>query len=82
MNADLEVGRIHEQRFQVFDVLRDAERLVAIGPRNDDVLCVRLAEAIPLLVAEYVEVESVKGLQALLDLGRLLLRGRRRRIGR
>src|SRR5712691_2569624 len=38
MLLDLDVGRIHEHRLQVRDVGREAARLVAIRPGDDDVL--------------------------------------------
>ena len=79
MHLDLDVGGVDEHCLQVLDVLFDAVRVVAIGPGHYDVLRMALAEAAPLLIAENVEVERVKDLQAILDCRRLfLVRGRGR----
>ena len=63
MNLSLDVGRIDEHRAKVLDVRLDAVGLMTVGPRHHDVLCLALAEAISLLVAEDVEVARVESFQ-------------------
>ena len=56
----------------------DAPRLVAVGPRDDDVFGVGLVQPVPFLVAEDIEVERVEQLEVALHFRRLLFVGRRR----
>src|SRR2546422_5676372 len=77
VHLDRDVWRPDEERLQVLDVLLDSARLLPVRPGHEDVLGVTLPEAVPLLVAEDVEVEHVEGLEVPLDGGRLALgRGR------
>src|SRR6266849_5569066 len=77
MDLDLDVGGEDEESFQILDVLVDALRLVTVGPGHDDVLGMTLTEPVPLLVAEYVEIEGIEDLEVFLDSGGLTLRRRR-----
>ena len=54
------VRRIHEHRFEIFDVLFDSLRFVAVGPMHDDVRGMALLQLVPLLIAEHVEVQVVE----------------------
>src|SRR5882672_4748776 len=80
MYLDLDVGTPHEHRFQIFYVLLDAFRLVAVGPCDDDILSVALAEAVPFLIAEHIEVEHVEDFQLPLHCWRLVFMRRGRRL--
>jgi len=55
-------------------VLFDAFGFVTVRPRNDDAAGMAFAKAIPLLVAENIEIERVEYLEILLDSRRLRLR--------
>src|SRR5439155_13614972 len=72
MYLDLDVRTPHEHRFQIFYVLLDALRLVAVRPSDDDIICVALAEAVPFLITEHIEIEHVEDFQLLLHGCRLV----------
>src|SRR6266568_4207530 len=76
MHLDLDVRCVDEHCLEIFDVPLDAKRIVAVGPRHDDVFRVALTEPVPLLITEDVEVERVEDFEILLHCRRLLLGGR------
>src|SRR5437867_1459843 len=72
MYLDLDVRTPHEHRFQIFDVLLNTLRLVAVRPSDDDIISVALAEAVPFLITEHIEIEHVERFQLLLHGCRLV----------
>src|SRR5439155_21192057 len=72
MYLDLDVRTPHEHRFQIFNVLLNTLRLVAVRPSDDDILSVALAKAVPFLITEHIEIEHVEDFQLLLHCWRLV----------
>ena len=67
MFFDLGIRCIDEHGREVLDVLCEAFRLMSIRSRYHNVVSVTLRESVPFLVAEYVVVQLVKGLQMFLE---------------
>ena len=79
VNFDFDVGTPNEECFQIFNMLLNSSRFVTVWPCHYHVGRVTLTQAIPLLIAEYVEIQCIEDLEFSLDLRLLTLMRRRRK---
>src|SRR5690349_25143021 len=74
MHLDLNGGAEDEECLEVLDMAFDTLRFMAVRPRHHDIICVALAQPVPLLVADNIEIQDIEDLEVLLDCRRLALR--------